>query len=77
MAAARRPAIGRGDWQRASVGYDDAVYFTAAALFASGEMPYRDFVLVHPPGMLLFLAPVSMLVSVLVAASAFSAARGW
>jgi hypothetical protein len=51
------------------------VYFTAAALFAQGELPYRDFVLVHPPGMLLFLAPVSLLAGVVGAGGAFSAAR--
>jgi hypothetical protein len=69
------PGFGEGGWRHGASGYDDAVYFTAAALFARGELPYRDFVLVHPPGMLLFLAPVSMLVSVVGAAGAFSAAR--
>ena len=69
------PALAFGGWWRVPVGYDDAVYFTAAALFAQGDLPYRDFVLVHPPGMLLFLAPVSLLAGVVGAGGAFSAAR--
>jgi hypothetical protein len=69
------PALGEGGWRRVAAGYDDAVYFSAAGLLAQGELPYRDFVLVHPPGMLLFLAPVALLVNVVGATSAFSAAR--
>lgn len=36
--------------------YDEGVYFSAAALLVRGVLPYRDFVFVHPPGLLLFLS---------------------
>ncbi len=41
------------------VDYDPGVYFASAALFARGELPYRDFVMVHPPLVLLALFPVA------------------
>jgi hypothetical protein len=33
-------------------GYDDGVYFSSALLLFRGVLPYRDFVFVHPPGLL-------------------------
>lgn len=33
-------------------GYDDGVYFSATAGLLHGLVPYRDFVLLHPPGIL-------------------------
>jgi alpha-1,2-mannosyltransferase len=42
-------------------GYDEGVYFGASTSFVSGLMPYRDFLLVHPPGSLVFLAPFAQL----------------
>ena len=39
------------------MGYDDGVYYAGAAAMISGRLPYRDFVLLHPPGILLALAP--------------------
>ena len=38
-------------------GYDDGVYYSAAAAFNHGLIPYKDFVLVHPPGILIILTP--------------------
>jgi len=69
------PALSFGDWWRVPAGYDDAVYFAGSALLWSGELPYRDFVLVHPPGFLVLLGPVSGLAGMLGPAQAFSAAR--
>lgn len=37
------------------VDYDEGVYFTAARLLFDGVLPYRDFVFVHPPGLLYLL----------------------
>lgn len=39
------------------VDYDEGVYVTGALLLAKGVLPYRDFVFLHPPGVLLFFAP--------------------
>ena len=40
------------------VDYDEGVYCAAASLFARGQMPYRDFFFVHPPGVLYVLLPL-------------------
>lgn len=37
--------------------YDPFVYYGAAVSLWSGRLPYRDFLLLHPPGMLLVLLP--------------------
>lgn len=41
--------------------YDDGVYFGAAVAFVHQKMPYADFVLLHPPGIVLGLAPFALL----------------
>lgn len=41
--------------------YDDGVYFASSALWLRGLLPYRDFVLVHPPGILWLFALASWL----------------
>lgn len=41
--------------------YDDGVYFGAALRLTQGLIPYRDFVLVQPPGLPLLLTPVAAL----------------
>ena len=46
------------------LGYDDGVYFGAATAFVHGLVPYKDFVMVHPPGILLILAPFSLLAKI-------------
>jgi hypothetical protein len=38
--------------------YDDGVYYAAAESLSFGRIPYRDFVLLHPPGLLIVLLPV-------------------
>lgn len=68
------PFLHFGAW-RVPVDYDDGVYFSAAALLTQGLLPYRDFVFVHPPGLLLFLAPLASLAEKLDPAQVFSAAR--
>ncbi|HUP85098.1 MAG TPA: hypothetical protein VM143_05460 [Acidimicrobiales bacterium] len=39
------------------VDYDEGVYFGASGLLASGHLPYRDVIFVHPPMWLLLLLP--------------------
>jgi hypothetical protein len=41
--------------------YDDGVYYAAADALTFGRVPYRDFVLLHPPGLPLLLAPFALL----------------
>ncbi len=42
-------------------GYDEGAYFGAATRFVHGVLPYRDFVLVHPPGIVLLMSPIALL----------------
>jgi hypothetical protein len=42
-------------------GYDAGVYYGAADALIHGRVPYRDFVLLHPPGMMLVLTPFAAL----------------
>jgi len=41
--------------------YDDGVYYTAADALSFGRVPYRDFILLHPPGLVLLLLPFTLL----------------
>jgi hypothetical protein len=49
----------RGAGLSGVLGYDDGVYYAGAVGLANGRMPYRDFLLLHPPGVLVALAPVA------------------
>jgi alpha-1,2-mannosyltransferase len=41
--------------------YDDGVYYAAADALSFGRVPYRDFVMLHPPGIMLVLTPFAIL----------------
>ena len=41
--------------------YDDGTYFGAAVRLLQGQLPYKDFVFVQPPGITLLLAPLAAL----------------
>jgi hypothetical protein len=41
--------------------YDDGVYLGAALRVVNGTAPYRDFTLLHPPGIVLLLSPLAAL----------------
>lgn len=55
--------------------YDDGVHFSAAAALVHGRLPYRDFLFLQPPGILLVLAPFAWLGGIIGDAHAFEAAR--
>jgi len=59
--AVRLAAVLAGAGLGGLMGYDDGVYYAGAAAMISGRVPYRDFVLLHPPGILLALAPFAEL----------------
>jgi hypothetical protein len=40
--------------------YDDGSYFGSAVHLVGGALPYRDFIFVQPPGILLLMAPVAL-----------------
>jgi hypothetical protein len=43
------------------MGYDQAAYFAGGRALTSGYVPYRDFVHLQPPGILIVLAPLSLI----------------
>jgi alpha-1,2-mannosyltransferase len=55
--------------------YDDGVYYAAATGLVHGLLPYRDFLLLHPPGMLLLLSPFAGLAQLTSDPYGFAAAR--
>jgi hypothetical protein len=55
--------------------YDDGVYFGASLRLLGGALPYRDFVLLHPPGIALLLAPCAALAHAIGTREALAVAR--
>ena len=56
-------------------GYDDGVYFGGATALVHGVLPYRDFLLLHPPGMVLGLTPFALIGTFAGDPAAFAIAR--
>ena len=42
-------------------GYDDGVHYAAAASLIHGRLPYRDFLFLQPPAMVLAASPFAWL----------------
>jgi hypothetical protein len=59
--ACRLVPVLRGGGLSGADTYDPSVYYAAAVGLFSGRMPYRDFLLLHPPGILLALQPLAAL----------------
>ena len=55
--------------------YDDGVQFGDAMRLVSGVIPYRDFVVMQPPGSVLLMAPVALLAKVTGSAWGLAIAR--
>lgn len=75
VALAARLATLRGPGLHGVVGYDYGVYYAAANALVHGQRPYADFLLLHPPGILLLLAPFAALGSITSDADGMLAAR--
>lgn len=71
---ARLSVIFRHDGLRGFYGYDAAVYFAAGDALVHGRLPYHGFVLLHPPGLMLVLAPFAALGRWISDSSAFALA---
>lgn len=59
--AARTGMLLRHGGYQGIVGYDCGVYFAGSDALLHGRLPYKDFVLVHPPGITIFLLPFAWL----------------
>jgi alpha-1,2-mannosyltransferase len=73
--AARCWVVLNGEGLHALVGYDPGVYYGAADALVHGLIPYRDVLLLHPPGILLMLSPFAALGSVTSDPTGMAAAR--
>jgi 4-amino-4-deoxy-L-arabinose transferase-like glycosyltransferase len=73
--AARIWVVFRSDGFHALAGYDQGVYYAAADAFVHGRQPYDGFLLLHPPGIMLFLSPFAALGSVTSDATGMAVAR--
>lgn len=51
----------RGGGLRGYGSYDDSVYYASAVGLVHGRLPYRDFLLLQPPGVIVALAPFAAL----------------
>src|SRR6478609_8110290 len=65
----------RGAGLEGYLGYDDGVYFSAAVALVDGLLPYRDFLLLHPPGIALLLSPFALIAGATDDATGFAVAR--
>lgn len=55
--------------------YDDGVYFGAALRLVQGVLPYKDYVLVQPPGIAVIMAPIALFAKIVGTADAMAIAR--
>ena len=55
--------------------YDDGTDFGSAIRLVHGYLPYRDFIIVQPPGIALLMSPVALLTKGLSTAQAMAVAR--
>jgi alpha-1,2-mannosyltransferase len=56
-------------------GFDDGVYIAAAISFVEGKVPYKDFNLLHPPGIIYLLSPFGLLGGLVGDANVLAAVR--
>jgi alpha-1,2-mannosyltransferase len=76
--AARLVPLLRGGGLFGLGNYDDAVYYSSAIALAHGKLPYRDFLLLHPPGIVLALTPFALIGRLTTDSTGFALARlGW
>src|SRR4029077_12525883 len=59
-----------------NLGYDDGVYMGAPTRLVHGALPYRDFVIVYPPGHVYLMAPIALLGRLIGTAADLRAGRG-
>lgn len=60
---------------RNNYGYDDGVYFSAAVRLLHGDIPYADFLFLHPPGITLLMSPAAGVATVFGTPAGLAVAR--
>ena len=72
---ARLAPVIQGGGLRGIDNYDAGVYFGSAIALTHGRLPYRDFLLLHPPGITVLLTPFAALTPLVGDANAMAVAR--
>ncbi|GAA4745518.1 hypothetical protein GCM10025783_16710 [Amnibacterium soli] len=73
--AIRLAVMLRGGGLTGMGGYDDGVYYAAGDALVHGRIPYADFLLLHPPGVALAVAPFAAFGSLTADPAGLTAAR--
>ena len=71
----RLSSVQRGGGLFGRIDYDGSVYYAASSALAHGLLPYRDYLLLHPPGIVLALLPFAALGRLIGDADALALAR--
>ncbi|MBO0776681.1 MAG: hypothetical protein J2P34_10220, partial [Actinobacteria bacterium] len=58
--ALRAYQLSRPGYLMGVIEYDDGTDFGSAIRLVNGALPYRDFIIVQPPGITLLMAPIAL-----------------
>jgi hypothetical protein len=65
----------RPGYLRGITEYDDGVYIGGALRLIEGQLPYKDFAMVQPPGILLLMTPVALIAKITTTVKGLALAR--
>jgi alpha-1,2-mannosyltransferase len=73
--AIRLFTLTRPGYLRGITEYDDGVYIGGALRLIEGQLPYKDFAFVQPPGILLLMTPVALVAKITTTVKGLALAR--
>jgi hypothetical protein len=73
--AIRLFTLTRGGYLRGITEYDDGVYIGGALRLVEGQLPYKDFAFIQPPGILLLMTPVALIAKITTTVKGLALAR--
>ncbi|HEX4398470.1 MAG TPA: hypothetical protein VH136_12595, partial [Trebonia sp.] len=73
--AIRLFTLTRAGYLRGITEYDDGVYIGGAVRLVEGQLPYKDFAFIQPPGILLLMTPVALIAKITTTVKGLALAR--
>ena len=73
--AIRLFTLTRPGYLRGITEYDDGVYLGGALRLIEGQLPYKDFAFIQPPGILLLMTPVALIAKITTTVKGLALAR--
>ena len=73
--AIRLFTLTRAGYLRGITEYDDGVYIGGALRLVEGQLPYKDFAFIQPPGILLLMRPVALIAKITTTVKGLALAR--